>query len=42
MSQKRRDSKKRVLRDRESQCKDGRYRYSYLLRLPIPQMGFAP
>lgn len=30
MSQKRRDSKKRVLRDRESQCKDGRYRYSYL------------
>lgn len=30
MSQKRRDNKKRVLRDRESQCKDGRYRYSYL------------
>lgn len=33
MSQKRRDSKKRVLRDRESQCKDGRYRYSYLENL---------
>ena len=30
MSQKRRDNKKRVLRDRERQCKDGRYRYSYL------------
>jgi site-specific recombinase XerD len=30
MSQKRRDRKKRILRDRESQCKDGRYRYSYL------------
>ena len=30
MTTKRRDSKKRVLRDRESQCKDGRYRYSYM------------
>jgi hypothetical protein len=30
MSQKRRDKKKHILRDRESQCKDGRYRYSYL------------
>ena len=30
MTTKRRDSKKRILRDRESQCKDGRYRYSYM------------
>ena len=30
MSVKRRDSRKRVLRDRESQCNDGRYRYSYI------------
>ena len=30
MTQKRRDNKRRVLRDRESQCKDGRYRYSYI------------
>lgn len=29
MSLKRRDSKNRILRDRESQCKDGRYRYTY-------------
>ncbi|MGF0018214.1 tyrosine-type recombinase/integrase [Sporofaciens sp. SGI.106] len=29
MSIKRRDNKKRILRDRESQCKDGRYRYTY-------------
>ena len=30
MSAKRRDSRGRVLRDRESQCKDGRYRYTYM------------
>ena len=29
MSLKRRDNKNRILRDRESQCKDGRYRYTY-------------
>lgn len=29
MSVKRRDNKKRILRDRESQCKDGRYRYTF-------------
>ncbi len=31
MSTKRRDHKNRVLRPRESQCKDGRYRYTYYL-----------
>lgn len=30
MSVKRRDSRNRILRDRESQCKDGRYRYTYM------------
>ena len=30
MSVKRRDKRNRILRDRESQCKDGRYRYSYM------------
>ena len=29
MSTKRRDNRNRILRDRESQCKDGRYRYCY-------------
>lgn len=29
MSEKRRDTKGRILRDRESQCKDGRYRYTF-------------
>lgn len=30
MSVKRRDSRNRILRDRESQCKDGRYRFTYM------------
>lgn len=30
MSVKRRDNRKRILRDRESQCKDGRYRFTYM------------
>lgn len=29
MSTKRRDNRNRILRDRESQCKNGRYRYSF-------------
>lgn len=29
MSMKRRDNKKRILRDGETQCKDGKYRFTY-------------
>lgn len=29
MSVRRKDNKNRVLRERETQCKDGRYRYTY-------------
>lgn len=37
MSEKRRDSKNRILRNRESQRKDGRYAYKYIDATGKPQ-----
>lgn len=41
MSEKRRDSKNRVLRSGESQRKDGRYAYKYIDTFGKPQFVYA-
>ena len=40
-SEKRRDSKRRILRTGESQCKDGRYVYKYLDEFGAPQFVYS-
>ena len=41
MSEKRRDSKKRILRNGESQRKDGRYAYKYIDATGKPQFVYS-